>query len=33
MLGELSLEEFVLGEENIHEGNAGLCSIIKKKIQ
>ena len=28
MLGELSLEEFVMGEENFHEGSAGLSSII-----
>ena len=31
MLGELTLEEFVMGEENFHEGNAGFSSIIKKK--
>ena len=31
MLGELSLEEFVMGEENFHEGRAGFSSIIKKK--
>ena len=31
MLGELSIEEFVMGEENFHEGSAGFTSIIKKK--
>ena len=31
MLGELSLEEFVVGEENFHDGSAGFSSIIKKK--
>ena len=31
MLGELSLEEFVMGEGNFHEGSAGFSSIIKKK--
>ena len=31
MLGGLSLEEFVMGEENFHEGSAGFSSIIKKK--
>ena len=30
MLGELSIEEFVMGEENFHEGSAGFTSIIKK---
>ena len=30
MLGQLSLEEFVMGEENVHEESAGLSSIIKK---
>ena len=30
-LGELSLQEFVMGEENFHEGSAGFSSIIKKK--
>ena len=30
MLGELSLEEFIMGEENVHEGSAGFSSIIKK---
>ena len=30
-MGELSLEEFVMGEENFHEGSAGLSRIIKKK--
>ena len=29
MLGELSIEEFVMGEENFHEGSAGFSSIIK----
>ena len=28
---KLSLEEFVMGEENFHEGSAGFSSIIKKK--
>ena len=28
MLGELSIEEFVKGEENLHEGSAGFTSII-----
>ena len=27
MLGELSIEEFVMGEENFHEGSAGFTSI------
>ena len=27
MLGELSLEEFVMGEEKFHEGRAGFSSI------
>ena len=31
ILGELSFEEFVMGEENFHEGSAGFTSIIKKK--
>ena len=31
MLGELSIKEFVMGEENFHEGSAGFTSIIKKK--
>ena len=31
MLGELSLEEFVMGEENFHEGSAGFSGIKKKK--
>ena len=31
MFGELSIEEFVMGEENFHEGSAGFSSIIKKK--
>ena len=29
--GELSIVEFVMGEENFHEGSAGFTSIIKKK--
>ena len=29
--GELSIEEFVMREENFHEGRAGFSSIIKKK--
>ena len=28
MLGDLSVEEFVMGEENFHEGSAGFTSII-----
>ena len=31
MLGELSIKEFVKGEENFHEGSARFSSIIKKK--
>ena len=31
MLGEFFIEEFVIGEENFHEGSAGFTSIIKKK--
>ena len=31
MLGELSMEEFVMGEENFRERSAGFSSIIKKK--
>ena len=31
MLVELSIEEFVIGKENFHEGSAGFTSIIKKK--
>ena len=27
MLGELSIEEFVMWEENFHEGSAGFTSI------
>ena len=30
MLEELSIEEFLMGEENFHEGSAGFSSIIKK---
>ena len=30
MLGELPLEEFVMGEENFHEWSAGFSSTIKK---
>ena len=29
MLGELSMEEFVKGEENFHEGDVGFSSIKK----
>ena len=29
MLGELSIEESFMGEENFHEGNAGFSSINK----
>ena len=28
MLGELSIEEFFIGEENFHEGSTGFSSII-----
>ena len=28
MLGEFSIEEFVMGEEIFHEGSAGFSSII-----
>ena len=28
MFGELSMEDFVMGEENFHEGSAGFSSII-----
>ena len=31
MLGELSLEKFVMGEEKFHEGSTGFSIIIKKK--
>ena len=31
MLGELSLEEFVMGEKKFYDGSAGFSSIIKKK--
>ena len=31
MLEELSLDEFVVGEENFHEWRAGFSSTIKKK--
>ena len=31
MLGELYIEESVMGEENFQEGSAGFSSIIKKK--
>ena len=31
MLEELSIKEFVMVEENFHEGSAGFTSIIKKK--
>ena len=30
LLGELSFEGFVMGEENSHEGSAGFSTIIKK---
>ena len=30
---KLSMEEFVLGEENFHEGGAGFSSIILKNIE
>ena len=30
MLGELSIKEFVTGEENFHEQSSGFSSIIKK---
>ena len=30
MLGELSMDEFVMGEENFHEGSAGFSSLISK---
>ena len=30
---DLSMEEFVMGEENFNEGGAGFSSIIKKKQQ
>ena len=33
MLGELFLEEFVMGEEKFHEGRAGLSCIIKKTMK
>ena len=33
MLGELSIEAYVMGEENFHEGSAGFSSIIKKKTK
>ena len=33
MLGELSIEEFVIGEENFNEGSAEFSSIIKKKMK
>ena len=32
MLGELSLEKFVMGEEKFHEGRAGFSSIYLKKM-
>ena len=28
--GELSMEEFAMGKENIHEGGAGFLSIFSK---
>ena len=30
-VGELSTEEFAMGEQNYHEGDAGFSSIIEKK--
>jgi len=27
---ELSMEEFIMGEENFHEGRTGFSSIFKK---
>ena len=33
MLQELPLGEFIMGEENFHEGSTGFSSIIKKKKQ
>ena len=30
MLGEISIEEFVMGEANLHERSTGFSSIIKK---
>ena len=30
-VGELSLEEFIMGEKNFHEGSAGFSSIIFEK--
>ena len=33
MLRGLSIEEFVIWEENFHEGSAGFTSIIKKKTK
>ena len=31
MLGELSMEEFVMGKETFHERSAGFSSIILNK--
>ena len=31
-VGDLSMEEFVMGEENFHEGSAGFSRTIEKKI-
>ena len=31
MLGKLSIVEFVMGEENFHEGSAEFINIIYKK--
>ena len=28
ILGELTMKEFIMGEENVHEGSAGFSSII-----
>ena len=30
ILGELSMEDFVMGKENLHERSTGFSSIIKK---
>ena len=30
MLGELFIEEFVMGEENFHDGSAGFLALFKK---
>ena len=33
MMRELSLEEFVMGEEKFHEGSARFSSVIEKKTE